>query len=222
MQVVIQCAGQKNVGPSSAQGHFRNSSGKRIKFLAQPQLTEAGDNFICARPDDPSDKRGLTWRQQLLKYNEKGENPFGLLQAFKLYRCKVYRDLVEHFGIENVFILSAGWGLIRADFLTPAYDITFKSIGDRPETRRCKTDQYFDFQQLPIRGKSPIVCFVTGEYRSRIENLALNREVLFCQRLDAGKPSKSLKENERPFKTRALTNWHYSAAQALISGELRI
>jgi hypothetical protein len=39
----------------------------------------------------------------------------------------VYRDLVSAFGSENVFILSAGWGLISSEFLTPDYNITFST-----------------------------------------------------------------------------------------------
>ncbi|HUE70840.1 MAG TPA: hypothetical protein VMP01_08110 [Pirellulaceae bacterium] len=45
--------------------------------------------------------------------------------AFDLYQPRVYRDLVSALGQENVFILSAGWGLIRSDFLIPDYNITF-------------------------------------------------------------------------------------------------
>jgi hypothetical protein len=37
---------------------------------------------------------------------------------------------VDRFGLENVYVLSASWGLIRADFLTPYYDITFSSSAD--------------------------------------------------------------------------------------------
>jgi hypothetical protein len=63
----------------------------------------------------------------LLRYNEApGENPLGLLRAFKLYLNDIYRRLARHVGIENFLILSAGWGLIPASFLTPDYDITFK------------------------------------------------------------------------------------------------
>jgi hypothetical protein len=52
-------------------------------------------------------------------------NPLGLYPAYRLYENRVYGRLVEAFGVENIYILSAGWGLIRADFLTPYYDITF-------------------------------------------------------------------------------------------------
>ena len=52
-------------------------------------------------------------------------------------------QLVEIFGIDNVYILSAGWGLIRASFLTPNYDITFSAPAGAYNLRR-KYDQYCD------------------------------------------------------------------------------
>jgi hypothetical protein len=48
--------------------------------------------------------------------------------------------LVEKFGIEKVFILSAGWGLIRADFLTPNYDITFSGSAEAFSDDAQRTD----------------------------------------------------------------------------------
>jgi hypothetical protein len=62
----------------------------------------------------------------LIDYNENpGSNQLGLYPAFELYKNDIYRKLVDCFGIDKTFILSAGWGLIRASFLTPWYDITF-------------------------------------------------------------------------------------------------
>ena len=57
-------------------------------------------------------------------------SPFGLLPAYQLYENSTYNRLVDRFGLSNVYILSAGWGLIPADFLTPHYDITFSASAD--------------------------------------------------------------------------------------------
>jgi len=65
---------------------------------------------------------------------------------------------VTRFGVKNVYILSAGWGLICADFLTPAYDITF-SPSAAPYKRRRKTDRYEDFRMLPDKAEREIVFF---------------------------------------------------------------
>ena len=53
-------------------------------------------------------------------------------------RPSVYRELVHALGAENVFILSAGWGLLSADFLTPNYDITFSATAERYKRRRVR------------------------------------------------------------------------------------
>ena len=98
---------------------------------------------VYARPDDASDAGG-TWRDQLLAYNASpGNNPLGLLPAFELYENDIYRALVKQFGIENTYILSAGWGLIAGAFLTPAYDITFSAQADN-FVRRRKRDAFSD------------------------------------------------------------------------------
>lgn len=68
---------------------------------------------------------GMSWRQVLLKYNAHPENnPWGLYPACQLYKKPAFERLAKKFGMQNVFILSAGWGLISADFLTAMYDIT--------------------------------------------------------------------------------------------------
>ena len=65
--------------------------------------------------------RGGTWRKLLADYNKRNRdaNPLGLLKAWQLYRHKTYGQLVRQLGEENVYILSAGWGLLPANYLTP-------------------------------------------------------------------------------------------------------
>jgi hypothetical protein len=61
----------------------------------------------------------------LQEYNAlPGNNPLGLYPAWRLYENRSYEGLVDRFGVDNLYILSAGWGLISAAFLTPNYDIT--------------------------------------------------------------------------------------------------
>ena len=64
----------------------------------------------------------------LQEYNDApNENPFGLLQAGRLYKDKTYGMLMEECGPERLYVLSAGWGLIRSDYLTPDYNIIFSN-----------------------------------------------------------------------------------------------
>jgi hypothetical protein len=157
--VVIQCAGSKRADA----GFLKTKDGTSVSFVAHPEFAPPADGCIYARPDDASDAGG-TWRDQLLAYNESpGSNPLGLLPAFELYENAIYRALANRFGVEKTYILSAGWGLIRAAFLTPAYDITFSTQAE-DYVRRRKRDAFHDFAMIPVRTTEPVVCFASKEY----------------------------------------------------------
>ena len=142
MIVVIQCAASKR-----PQAGRMVASGRSVHFVAHPQKAPNIPDRIT-HPDDCTED-GSTWRQLVAEYNKNpGNNPLGLCPAFELYKRDVYRRLVDKFDLKNVYILSAGWGLIRADFLTPSYDITFSASAE-PYARRLKTNKYADFQMLP-------------------------------------------------------------------------
>ena len=50
------------------------------------QSTTAG-NDIVARPDDPSDRKGLSWRQKVEQYGKTNNgNPYRLAKAYQLYK----------------------------------------------------------------------------------------------------------------------------------------
>lgn len=158
LKIIIQCAKSKD----KKTGTFVVNDRKRVKFVADPVLFgESQTEFPC-RPDDLIPSESITWRDHLSEYNReyerKGENPYGLLQAGKLYSNPVYQLLFDHVGKENLYILSAGWGLIRSDFLIPDYDITFSKAKDTPLwTRRTERDNDFfrDFSQLTQADISP-------------------------------------------------------------------
>src|SRR5262245_6769757 len=132
MKVVIQCAARKDPAAAS----LCAADGRPVLFLAHPDLAPSSARNAYARPDDISDD-GRTWRARLSEHNAGGANPLDLRPAYRLYANDMYRALVERFGIDNVFILSAGWGLIPALFPTPLYDITFTQQAD-PWKRRGK------------------------------------------------------------------------------------
>jgi hypothetical protein len=127
MKVVIACAGSKRGN------YFQTTNGANVNFVAEPRQGQ-----MEARPDDPSDHPGKSWRDCLEDYNASyvgtGQNPLGLSAAYQLYSPNsrlygnIYKQLVIKFRTLNVFILSAGWGLIRSDYLTPNYDITFTNV----------------------------------------------------------------------------------------------
>jgi hypothetical protein len=162
MKLVIQCAGRKQ--PHA--GSLRTRTAQRVKFVARPEQAPSSTEWFYAHPDGVSDVPGQTWRQQLVSYNANlRDNPLSLLEAYQLYRNSIYQELVASFGLTNVFILSAAWGLVRADYLLPYYDLTFAHTkpGDGYK-RRMQWDKYDDFSQLSNEEHGPIVYFGGNNY----------------------------------------------------------
>lgn len=218
MKIVIQCAGTKNQTPGAG---FRTSDNRLVKFVADPKKAPSSGEIAYAHPDDLSDGR-QTWRERLLDYNKGSPtNPLRLLPAYQIYKNPVYKNLVEKFGLEQVFILSAGWGLISADFLTPDYNITFSKQGV-PYSHRKKLDFYADICHLPddgdgiifLGGKDylPLFCQLTAGSKGI-------KKVFFNSKLD---PILGVGFRSERFTTTQRTNWHYPCAQALIDGEIGI
>ena len=122
---------------------------------------------------------------------------------------------MDRFGPKNVYILSAGWGLIRADFLTPYYDITFSPSAEAYK-RRHRAECYNDFRMLPNQTDQEIVFFGGKDYLP-----------LFCSLTTAVRTKRTVFYNSaripkingcvlERFATAARTNWHYECANAFL------
>lgn len=217
MIVVIQCAATKI--PDA--GHLVSSSGKRVVFVADPQAAPAKVGIEYARPDDPSGN-GLTWRKTLLKHNTHGcGNPLSLTPAFKLYKNEIYRRLVDQLGFEKVFILSAGWGMIRSDFLTPYYDITFspEAKGENGYKRRRASDPYDEDFPFSEDAQEEVVFFGGKDYLKLFVKLtgavSSQRKVYYNSKITPTLPGCIFER----FQTTAKTNWHYLCANAFLERE---
>jgi hypothetical protein len=216
MIVVIQCA----AGKRREAGHLQTAGGKSVLFVAQPAQAPRHENLVYARPDDDSGD-GRSWRQVLVEYNKvPGNNPLRLLPVYELYANDTYGRLVERFGLNNTFILSAGWGLISASFLTPSYDITFSAAADAFK-RRKQGEGYRDFQMVPLDtadeviflgGKDylPLFCSLTAGLKGR-------RTVFYNSSASPSAPGCAL----RRYFTTTRTNWHYECANKLLEGRLK-
>lgn len=217
MKVMIQCAGSK----ADSAGFMRTESGQRVKFVARPSEAPATRQFDYAHPDEPCGN-GRTWREELLNYNRHpGDNPLGLLPAYRLYQNQLYRDLAEHVGVTNLYILSAGWGILPAMFLTPDYDITFTTSAESYKRRRRSQDTYQDYA-MPGRTTADTLLFIGS--RSYLK--------LFADLTDTyrGKRIAFFNTKHRPQlsgvtilryedATRS-TNWQYDCARDFILGRL--
>ena len=220
MIVVIQCAAKKK----SDAGHLCRRDGQPVLFVADPDAAPASVANAYARPDDISDA-GVSWRDQLLDYNDKpGNNPMNLLPAWQLYANPTYARLVDAYGLGSVYILSAGWGLIAADFLTPTYDITFSSSAKdhNKYKRRQKRDPFKDLNMLPTDAKEPIVFFGGKDYVPLFCSLTENSNGQKFLFYNSSNPPYAPNCRLKRFDTTTRTNWHYGCANAFIDGKITI
>ncbi len=215
MIVVIQCAARKKCDA----GHLRRRDGRKVLFVAKPGCAPGEDDLLYARPGDLADT-GVSWRTELLRYNCAPEkNPLGLLPAWQLYKNPTYECLYKKYGPNRLYILSAGWGLIPADFLTPNYDITFSTSADKYK-RRNKKDRYNDFCMLPTDIAEPVVFFGGKSYVPlfcRLTKHIKEKRYLFYAGERPEAPDCELKSFGDPY-----TNWQYGCAKAFIKGNISI
>lgn len=218
--VVIQCAGRKQ--PNA--GHLQTSDGRKVMFVARPELAPDRPDCVYARPDDLADT-GVSWRQELQRYNREqaAGNPLRLLTAWQLYQNPAYGLLYHKCGPDNLYILSAGWGLIRADFLTPYYDITFSNAKKVDKyKRRGKQDTYHDWHMLPDDTTKPVVFFGGKDYVGLFCELSRRVKGPRYAFYNAANPPDSPGVQLRRFESKMKTNWQYEAARAFVKGRLNV
>lgn len=216
MKVVIQCSATKD----GLAGSF-SVNGCRVKFVAHPECYPEANAHVLFRPDDLIPSTSTTWREHLLTYNGRGDNPDSLLQAGYLYSPPTYRTLLHSLGGENVYILSAGWGLIRSDFLLPDYDVTFSSQAE-PWKRRTKRDVFYDFAHLTqadIVREEAVYFFGGKEYLSlyyRLTRSLVARKVVYhaSARIITDEAFEYIKYGSWG------TNWHYRCVSDFLAGRI--
>jgi hypothetical protein len=217
MKVVMQCAGRKN--PEA--GCMVTAEGKRVMFVASTLRTPPSAGFTYATPNDDCGD-GQSWRKRVLSYNsDAAGNTLGLLPAYRLYSNPTYATLVDRVGVSNVYILSAAWGLIPADFLTPNYDVTFqRQQKDADYKQRTKRDSYQDLALLPLNCVETVVFFGGKDYLPLFCALTVGyagRRIAFYN--SAERPVAHGVELVR-YETRTRTNWHYECVNAFLAGAL--
>jgi hypothetical protein len=214
MIVVIQCAATKR--PNA--GHMLDAKGRRVVFVAHPEIMPSTDTLAYAHPDDVSDD-GASWRDRVTAYNSHpADNAFGLSQAIDLYVHPAYRELVDLFGIERTFILSAGWGLIRSDFLTPNYDVTFSQAADSHKRRR-SADRFLDFRHISQPTNERIVFFGGKDYLRLFSELTIGCDDRAAY-INSKTPPDVSGVELIPYRTATRTNWHYSCVKDFVSGRI--
>lgn len=207
---------QGSEGRQAHAGFLAARSGQRVLFVADPGQAPRAPGVSHARPDDAS-SFGVSWRKLVLGYNANPRNnPLGLLPAHALYPDEIYRRLLEDLGPKQTYILSAGWGLIGASFLTPNYDITLNRGAD-PFRRREPTDRYADFCMLPDDTDEDVYLFADADYLPLFCRLTASypgRRIVFYQ---SEAPPEAPGCVLRKFDTTIPTNWHHECAREFLS-----
>ena len=216
MIFVIQCAGSKQKGA----GTLRRANGSPVMFVAKPEEMPDRREYVYAHPDNISET-GVSWREELVEYNRNpGSNPLNLLPAWQLYRNPAYSRLVRAYSPDRVYILSAGWGLINAEFLTPTYDITFAASGESG-IRRSKSVRFKDLCLLPEASTEPIVFFGGRNYVPMFCELTRRfdcRKIVFYNSSNLRAPGCQLQR----FETTLKINWHYQCANQFMDGAIKV
>jgi hypothetical protein len=217
MIIVIQCAGTKN---SDCCGCMQTREGKRVMFVADPKCAPRTSRVLYRHPDDKYDSQ-QSWRDRLVTYNkkEKVSNPWRLCSAYQLYKNPIYARL-EKSG--HLYILSAGWGLISADFLLPYYDITFSQTKKEDEyKRRLKKDHYDDFQMLPPDNKEPIAFFGSAKYVPLFccltQTCKCKKTVFYKSKYAPEAPGC---RREKYNNAKRDMNWQYDCAEDFLDGKI--
>ena len=210
--VIVQCASRKR----TAAGYLHDDDGLPVHIVANPQLAPSDGNRYC-HPDDPISHTNATFRDLLNAYNDSpGTNPWNLLPAGELYDVPVYGELCRRVESSQLFILSAGWGLIRSDFLTPVYDITFSNQADAWK-RRGRNDRYLDYCQLEADSFDDIVAFCTPAYHELLGQLIRSYRGAKALYRRAGDDSRLVGWQHIEYSTPARTNWHYECIRSVLS-----
>lgn len=205
--LVIPCSAKKTASDWS----FKN---KTLKFVADPsKVTGSHSNHLYCTPDSLIPEGNQTWRQKIEEYNKQASNSDKLCMAYQLYNNPIYLEAVERLDSNNVFILSAGWGIIRSDFYIPNYDITLSSKG-RPETIRKEEHGFNDFNHLTNNVTVEDTIYFAGgkDYLTLFAKLTKD---LACQKrvyynLKTNLPTPDSRTTMVRYKTNQRTNWHYS------------
>ena len=136
--------------------HLRGDSGGRNIDLSHPtdRLKPVDGLTASAANRSSNDYASLSANRSASNTRSPSTaiNPLGLLPAWQLYKNKTYRLLADTLGPRNFYVFSAGWGLVRSDFMIPNYDFTLSPNATGPDKykRRRKDDTYDDFAMLPI------------------------------------------------------------------------
>ena len=210
--IVISCSNAKK-------GSLSKYNGENLFFCANPNLAnDKIQNYIHPDENFPNNKY-KTWRDWLNAQQKEKD----ILESYKLYKHKIYGELYNKYE-NNLYIFSAGWGIVKSSFKLPKYDITF-SQGSNIESfkkRTSKSPTFFDYNHLKNLNPNEEIIFIGGSkyiepFCELTKNLPNKKIIIFKSKLSKQIEKYYNKDNfqfkeylgiEKPY-----TNWHYTFAK---------
>jgi hypothetical protein len=199
-----------------------------IKFVASPQMaskTMPKNGVEYYKPDDKIPGENKTWRDLVLEQKHSD-----LVTAYCLYCRDIYKDFYRNFG-DRFYILSAGWGIIRANFKIPTYDITYSTTPKVPEyAKRGDNHGWKDINHLQEDSMkwgcdSEVILFAGSAYVSHFREMAQSLPNSIQKRILVYTNNKSEDRNVKRYQNLVYqyyyspksTNWHLEAAETFLS-----
>lgn len=172
------------------------------------------------KPDDyiPGNNN-YSWRNYVSNNQNHINIPY---RAYELYTENVYQELFLTFG-NRLYIESAGWGIINAEFRLPNYDITFSDNANKETIRHYQAGNYIDYNQLIVSNDDDIVFIGTEKYLPLFFNLTNqlpNRKIIYWKKDNT--PIKYPIPNNsfiyRRYKSNSPRRWFYELARKIANG----
>ena len=229
MKAVIQCAGRKE---KTAETFALN--GVPQTFVAKP----SDKNQVCPWDEIPT-LTCKTWIDCAHAFrNQNGRDTFEhagvsisgsgrLTECGRLYLPVAYSALISRLGKENVYILSAGWGLVRADAVIPTYNITFSEAPKVPMNARVTPEGRSKSPSISddMPGDDEIHFFMTPNYLEYwFQSLSGvggdHRRFVFHWKKGARNLPAGIHEGNAIWHELGgmKTNWHYAAVNQFLNG----
>lgn len=209
--IIIQCSAGKQFGGEWIE------NGKKVKFVANPLV--AGNppaGYVYKKPQDIS-TNGKKYIDELVEYNKNNSNPMKLFRAADLYKNETYKQLDLYCDSKgwSFYILSAGWGLIKADYLIPNYDITFTSAAVAYKKKTFHRDT-IGINMMDAKQEQSIFCFVGKSYYEILDattGVAGGKKYLFYLDKNGNKIMNKRGYVTVPFTYHDGYRWNYACAQ---------
>ena len=217
MKIVIGCSGRKN-------GFLFSNDNVPINFVSNVNEFISQDR-LCFHPDNLIPNKNITWRELVAQQEVRDD----LLPSYKLYKTEIYNRLFQHYG-DDLFIFSAGWGIVKATYKLPKYNVTFSKNNNAPiYSIRNSNDIFKDFNQLEgIDDKEKIIFFAGKDYVipfCKLTKHLPNEKIIIFKNNDVLKNNPFVNKDNFQFinfKTKTRTNWHYEFANNIINNEIKL